>query len=140
VSSTSRRSAKRSRRGVYKHGKHGWRALISLRGRLTHLGTFPSYRLACLAYDIALGMREKKRLARKGYLFYKQLIEELGPSNEGPEPVLLQGTPSPFDQLGPVDETVEKLLEDAEQIAERQLNEPRGRGMGTATKDVSSHK
>jgi hypothetical protein len=79
VSSTPQRS----RRGVYKHGKHGWRALISLRGKLTHLGTFPSYRLACLAYDIALGMREKKRLARKGYLF-SQLIEALGPSNEGP--------------------------------------------------------
>jgi hypothetical protein len=136
VSSTSRRSAKRSRRGVYRHGKHGWRALISLRGKLTHLGTFPTYRLACLAYDIARGMREKQRLARKGLLF-SQLIEALGPSNEGPEPVLPQGTPSPFDQLGPVDETVEKLLEDAEQIAERQLNKPRGRGVGEAVKVVS---
>jgi hypothetical protein len=79
-------------------------------------------------------MREKRRLARKGRLF-SQLIERLGPSNEGPEPVLPPGTPSPFDQLGPVDETVEKLLEDAQQIAERQLNEPRGRGMGPATRD-----
>jgi hypothetical protein len=81
-------------------------------------------------------MREKKRLARKGYLF-SQLIEALGPFNEGPDPVLPPGTPSPFDVLGPVDETVEKLLEDAQQIAERQLSEPRRRGMGEALKGVS---
>ena len=125
MSSTSRRSAKRSRRGVYRHGKNGWRALISLRGKLTHLGTFPTYRLACLAYDIALRLRERQRLARKRDHFY-DLLEAFDISDEGPDPVLPPGTPSVFDQLGPVDETVEKLLEDAQQIAERQLNAPRG--------------
>ena len=83
-------------------------------------------------------MREKRRLARKGLLF-SQLIEALGPSDEGPDPVLPPGTPSLFDQLGPVDETVEKLLDDAQQIAERQLNEPRGRGMGKLRGVASSN-
>jgi glutamate-1-semialdehyde aminotransferase len=60
------RSTNRSRlKGVYAHGKHGYRALICIHGKLTHLGTFSSRELAAAAYSAAAECRESENVARK---------------------------------------------------------------------------
>ena len=46
---------------MFKHGKHGFRALIGERGKLTHLGTFRTVEEAARAYRIAARRRELER-------------------------------------------------------------------------------
>jgi hypothetical protein len=52
------------RRGVYPH-KSGWRAIICIRGKLKHLGSFPTEELAIEAYQIAAARRAANNLNRR---------------------------------------------------------------------------
>jgi hypothetical protein len=52
-------------RGVYKHGKNGWRAIICEDGRFRHLGMFPSQELAAEAFAIAAARRAAQKLEKR---------------------------------------------------------------------------
>jgi hypothetical protein len=65
-------------RGVFKHGKHGYRALIGERGKLVHLGTFRTIEEAAAAFALADKKRQVEKIARTGTAEeVAQRIEEL---------------------------------------------------------------
>ena len=51
-------------RGVHKHGRHGWRAVIFQDGRQVHLGSYPDRESASAAYALAAKRRALQKLAQ----------------------------------------------------------------------------
>jgi hypothetical protein len=74
-----RSSNKSGLRGVHKHGKHGWRVLICVRGCLQHIGTFPTKQAAAEAYGLAVAYRAAEKLQRTKAEVLRR-IQDLAPS------------------------------------------------------------
>ena len=51
-------------RGVHRHGRHGFRAVIFQNGRQVHLGSFPDRKSASAAYALAAKRRALQKLAQ----------------------------------------------------------------------------
>jgi hypothetical protein len=71
--------------GVYKHGRNGWKALISVHGKLVYIGTFDSPEVAAEMYAIAAEQRDAARFARAKEVAMRRIAEGVQRSRAMPE-------------------------------------------------------